>query len=347
MVFFRGVSRANGDQVGDRVAERIVWAERPEELMQHLPRPEDLTPGIDPPRPISVMFVPAKVFDNPALLQVNPEYLAWLRSLPLLERERLLNGNWKIRPAAGLYFKREWCAVADEVRADLDVVRYWDLAATEKTEFNDPDWTVGIKLGRDKSGGYWVLDVVRGRANPGDIDRLLLKPPRKTANRSASGSARIRGRPVRASRFTWCARSATLPCCRPQRVRLGTVRADCEIRRQRPLCYRASKGSPARPAAIGSVSPNTVTVPKIEAASAVPVLRWHGPRRVPDRDYQLGAKGVCQLRGRSGKVQLAAVHCRVLLKPSWLRSQSLPLIARTEQSPPKDAVWSLGVVAST
>jgi hypothetical protein len=151
-----------------------VWAERPEELMQHLPRPEDLTPGIDPPRPIGVMFVPAKVFDNPALLQVNPEYLAWLLSLPLLERERLLNGNWKIRPAAGLYFKREWCAVADEVPADLDVVRYWDLAATEKTEFNDPDWTVGIKLGRDKSGGYWVLDVVRGRANPGDIDRLLL-----------------------------------------------------------------------------------------------------------------------------------------------------------------------------
>jgi hypothetical protein len=38
---------------------------------------------------------------------VNPEYLAWLLSLPTLERERLLGGNWKIRPAAGLYFKRE------------------------------------------------------------------------------------------------------------------------------------------------------------------------------------------------------------------------------------------------
>src|SRR6202048_1557831 len=53
-------------------------------------------------------------------------------------------------------------------------IRYWDLAATEKTEFNDPDWTVGVKLGRDRSGGYWVLDMVRGRANPGDVDRLLL-----------------------------------------------------------------------------------------------------------------------------------------------------------------------------
>ena len=115
------------------------------------------------------------MFDNPALLRVNPDYLAWLLSLPLLECERLLGGNWKIRPAAGLYFKREWCTVVDEVPAELDhIVRYWDLAATEKTEFNDPDWTVGIKLGRDRSGGYWVLDMVRRRANPGDVERLLL-----------------------------------------------------------------------------------------------------------------------------------------------------------------------------
>ena len=114
-----------------RIAGRIAWADQPEDLMQHLPPPEDLPPGVDPPRPISVTFIPASVFDNPALLRVNPEYLAWLLSLPLLESERLLGGNWKIRPAAGLYFKREWCAVVDQVPADLDIVRYWDLAATD------------------------------------------------------------------------------------------------------------------------------------------------------------------------------------------------------------------------
>jgi predicted phage terminase large subunit-like protein len=156
-----------------RVAEKIVWADKPEELMRDLPKREDLPAGIEPPRPISVTFIPATVFDNPALLRVNPEYYANLLSLPLLERERLLGGNWKIRPSAGLYFKREWCAVVDEVPAKLDVVRYWDLAATEKTEENDPDWTVGVKLGRDRSGGYWLVDVVRARANPGDIERLL------------------------------------------------------------------------------------------------------------------------------------------------------------------------------
>src|SRR5207302_11481404 len=93
-----------------RVDEKIQWADKPEELMRDLPRREDLPPGIDPPRPISVTFIPARVFDNPALMQINPEYYTWLLSLPTLERERLLYGNWKIRPTAGLYFKREWCA---------------------------------------------------------------------------------------------------------------------------------------------------------------------------------------------------------------------------------------------
>src|SRR6516164_2588409 len=156
-----------------RDAGKIVWADRPEDLIQYLPPPQDLPAGVEPPRPISVAFIRAKVFDNPALLQANPEYIPWLMSLPLLERERLLGGNWKIRPAAGLYFKREWCTIVEHPPADLEVVRYWDPAATEKTELNDLDWTVGIKLGCDKNGGYWLLDLVRVRANPGDVERLL------------------------------------------------------------------------------------------------------------------------------------------------------------------------------
>ena len=65
-----------------RVSGKIIWADQPEDLVQYLPPPETLPPGVDPPRPISVTFIPASVFDNPALLQVNPEYLAWLLSLP-------------------------------------------------------------------------------------------------------------------------------------------------------------------------------------------------------------------------------------------------------------------------
>src|SRR6516225_478948 len=98
------------------------------------------------------------------------------------------SGVGRFRPAAGLYFKRGWCAVVDEVPADLDhIVRYWDLAATEKTEFNDPDWTVGIKLGRDRSGGYWLLDMARRRANPGDVERLLLETAAQDGKRVRIG----------------------------------------------------------------------------------------------------------------------------------------------------------------
>jgi hypothetical protein len=103
------------------------------------------------------------------------------------------------------------CAVVDEVSADLEMVRYWDLAATEKTARNDPDWTVGIKLGRDRNGGYWLLDVLRERAKPGDVEGLLFIPRRRTAHGFASGSARIRGRPARARRFTWYGRSVASP----------------------------------------------------------------------------------------------------------------------------------------
>ena len=201
-----------------RIAEKIEWADRPEELMQNLPGAGDLPPGIEPPRPISVTFIPATVFDNPALLRVNPEYLAWLLSLPTLERERLLGGNWKIRPAAGLYFKREWCAVVDAIPADLDIVRYWDLAATEKTEFNDPDWTVGIKLGREGTAaiGCWIW-CARAPTRAMSNSFCSIPPPR-TATGSASGSARIRGRPARARRSIWCARSAASLWRRPRRA---------------------------------------------------------------------------------------------------------------------------------
>src|SRR5260370_18987393 len=72
-----------------RVSDKIVWADRPEDLMQDLPRTEDLPPGLDSARPISVTFIAATVLDNPALLRVHPHYFSWLLSLPLLARQRL------------------------------------------------------------------------------------------------------------------------------------------------------------------------------------------------------------------------------------------------------------------
>jgi Terminase large subunit, T4likevirus-type, N-terminal len=82
-----------------RVAEKLVWADKPEELMQDLPPPGDLPPGIELPRAISVTFIPAKVFDNPALLQVNPEYLGWLLSFAAARARAA--AEWQLENPAG------------------------------------------------------------------------------------------------------------------------------------------------------------------------------------------------------------------------------------------------------
>jgi predicted phage terminase large subunit-like protein len=149
-----------------RINDTLMWADSREELIEK--QGADVLPK-------SVTFVPASIYDNQALMAADPGYLANLMALSVVERARLLGGNWKIRPAAGLYFRREWCEVVDAIPAGLQTVRYWDLAATEKTDSNDPDWTVGLKLSGTRAGGvYYVTDVVRMRESPGKVETAIL-----------------------------------------------------------------------------------------------------------------------------------------------------------------------------
>jgi predicted phage terminase large subunit-like protein len=124
----------------------------------------------------SVTFVPAKVYDNPALLRTNPDYLANLKSLSRVERARLLDGNWKVRATAGSYFAKSDARIVPEVPDDVvRWLRSWDLAATEPNELNrDPDWTVGMKLGRRKNGRVIVADVKRIRRNAATVRELVM-----------------------------------------------------------------------------------------------------------------------------------------------------------------------------
>jgi predicted phage terminase large subunit-like protein len=159
-----------------RVGDEIKWADRPEELSpERFNLPAYGPDGIPLEFLVkSVTFIPATIFDNRKLLETDPGYLANLLALPMVERERLLKGNWKIRPSAGLLFKRGWCEVVDAVPAGLIYRRGWDLAATEKTPMNDPDWTCGTKVGKDpKTGIYYVVDHVYDQLSPQGVDRLL------------------------------------------------------------------------------------------------------------------------------------------------------------------------------
>lgn len=52
-------------------------------------------------------------------------------------------------------------------------VRAWDLAATEDSGGNDPDWTVGVKLMRHKAGQFTVVDVIRIRGSAAEVEARI------------------------------------------------------------------------------------------------------------------------------------------------------------------------------
>lgn len=159
-----------------RRADTIIWGDSREELVEKYGDPSLPPDHDDQPQPKSVTFIPGKLTDNPALMKADPGYRANLLALPEVEQQRLLGGNWKIRPASGMYFKRAWCTMIDrdELPAGLKWVRYWDLAATKKTQDNDPDWTVGVKMGYDREKKiFYVAHVERMQEDPGTRDDTI------------------------------------------------------------------------------------------------------------------------------------------------------------------------------
>lgn len=82
--------------------EVVYWADTREELWERF----NLTTPEEKNEPKSVTFIMSSVYDNQELLRIDPGYLSNLKALSVIQRERLLKGNWKIRAAAGLFFKR-------------------------------------------------------------------------------------------------------------------------------------------------------------------------------------------------------------------------------------------------
>lgn len=155
-----------------RIGDELAWADNPDDLPRP-PKPRGMTDDEYEVAflPKSVTFIPAKLQDNRILMEADPSYLSNLLAQPLVERERLLDGNWKIRPAAGLMFKRHWFEIVDEAPADARAVRFWDLAATEEGKAKDPDYTAGVLLAL-KDGIYYLRDVRRVRESPQRVEAL-------------------------------------------------------------------------------------------------------------------------------------------------------------------------------
>lgn len=150
--------------------EEIHWANTPEELWEEF----DLHTPEERGEPKSVTFIASQLKDNAALLEKNPSYLANLKAMSVVERERLLYGNWKIKAAAGLFFKRAQVTMITEAPKDIRMLcRAWDMAASEETKRGDPDYTSGVLIGLRANGTTVVLDVINQRIKAGDVEKLI------------------------------------------------------------------------------------------------------------------------------------------------------------------------------
>lgn len=148
-----------------RDGNTLVWGDTPAECRA-------AAPHIDM-KPMSLRFIPATLKDNP---KGDATYEERLKSLPLVERERLLGGNWNVRAVAGSYFKRSYFEIVDRIPGHVvKRVRGWDLAGTEPSSTNkDPDWTVGILLAQLDDGRYVIEHAERIRRSPAGVDKALL-----------------------------------------------------------------------------------------------------------------------------------------------------------------------------
>lgn len=156
--------------------DALFWGDTRQELVERFG---------DDAEPKSVTFIPASVHDNKLLLARDPGYVSNLKALPLVERERLLHGNWNVRPTAGNYFRREWFTIIDHAPAEIVArVRFWDRAASEQRPGTDPDATVGLLLSKDAAGTYCVEHVAKMFATPGAVTSAMVN----TAHQDGSGT---------------------------------------------------------------------------------------------------------------------------------------------------------------
>lgn len=148
-----------------RINNELIWGDSKEELEKKY-GPTSF--------PKSLTFIPSRIYDNQILLKKDPTYLATLHNLPRVQRERLLDGNWNVRAAAGDYFKKMNFEILDHEPDGGQAIRYWDRASTKPNETNkNPDWTVGLRMKKLSTGIYVITDVDRFQEGPSEVEKRV------------------------------------------------------------------------------------------------------------------------------------------------------------------------------
>lgn len=158
---------------GSNIPLRVRSASNPGDIGHEFVKQRFMVEGREHGR----IFIPAKLSDNKHLDQI--EYEKSLMNLDPITRAQLLRGDWTARQAGGI-FKREKFKMIDARPVGLKLIRYWDKAATapDPTDKNDPDYTVGVLMGRDEDGRFVICDVRRKRGAPAETEALVLQTAR-------------------------------------------------------------------------------------------------------------------------------------------------------------------------
>ena len=126
-------------------------------------------------------FISATCYDNPVLLKNDPTYISTLKAKPFVDVQRYLYGNWFVRPSSSGMLKRDWLTPISWHKAEItSYCRAWDIAGVLPSDaYPNPDWTVGVLMGRTRTNRYVVCDVVRFRARVGEVIQRIIEVGRE------------------------------------------------------------------------------------------------------------------------------------------------------------------------
>lgn len=129
-----------------RVNDKLMWASSPDELIERFGATV---------MPKSVTFIPASIKDNRKLMEADPGYLANLMAQDQVSRERLLDGNWKVRKRVDGMFNKGWLKFAEVRPATLNVYIMVDPASSKRKK---SDNTAMAVVGVDAARNKYLLD---------------------------------------------------------------------------------------------------------------------------------------------------------------------------------------------
>lgn len=151
-----------------RQGNEMIWNNSREELAKLYGEDAGIT---------SFRFISATCEDNPVLLKHDPSYVSRLKSLPRIERMRLLDGAWLVQEESAGHYKKEWTnsITLSEIPDLVKIVRAYDLAGSIPSEkYPDPDYTASVLMGVDAQHQLYILDVARFRKRyAGVVDEII------------------------------------------------------------------------------------------------------------------------------------------------------------------------------